>query len=260
MEKREFRGKTVEEALTQATIELGVTSDRLEYDVVEKGSSGFLGIGSKNAVILVGVREEKSEEEATVISTSDPVAEEKPMAEPVRAEAVPAKEEVVADKREPEEEAEPVDPEEVISRAKEFLSSVFDAMNLEVELKIDYEEDGRMLSIEMSGPEMGIIIGKRGQTLDSLQYLTNLAVNRKLASYVRVKMDTEDYRRRRKSTLENLARNVAYKVKRMKRPVSLEPMNPYERRVIHYALQHDSYVKTESEGEEPYRHVVVSLK
>ena len=107
---------------------------------------------------------------------------------------------------------------------------------------------------------MGILIGKRGQTLDSLQYLTNRVANKMQDGYVRVKLDTENYRQRRKETLENLAKNIAYKVKRTKKPVSLEPMNPYERRIIHSALQNDRFVTTYSEGEEPYRNVVITLK
>ncbi|MBR1627709.1 MAG: protein jag [Lachnospiraceae bacterium] len=260
MAMREFTGKTVEEALTSATIELGVTSDRLNYEIIEKGKAGIFGIGGKNAVIRVSIKEE---EPAPASKTWEPVVE-KSVSEPTPV-STSREKEIVSEKtgsivEKESEELEPIDGDEAIALAKEFLSSVFHAMGLEVELEVDFDEENLMLSIEMSGPEMGIIIGKRGQTLDSLQYLTNLAVNRKLPSYVRVKMDTEDYRRRRKATLENLARNVAYKVKRTMRPISLEPMNPYERRVIHYALQHDSYVKTESEGEEPYRHVVVSLK
>ncbi len=275
MSYRDFSGKTVDEALTRATVELGVTSDMISYEVLENGSAGFFGLGSKDAVIRVSLKEEKntdseileSEQVKTEVDNDLSYEEEievssEPSDDDVRKENVISTEEnqdkPLAHTPRSFEDAAPVDKDEVILRAREFLSSVFSAMNLEVELKVDYEEEDRMLSIEMSGPEMGIIIGKRGQTLDSLQYLTNLAVNRKLDSYVRVKMDTEDYRRRRKATLENLAHHVSYKVKRTKRPVSLEPMNPYERRVIHYALQHDSYVKTESEGEEPYRYVVVS--
>ena len=144
--------------------------------------------------------------------------------------------------------------------AKAFLTEVFDKMNLEVEIICQMDELEGVMNIELKGPEMGVLIGKRGQTLDALQYLTNLAVNRKTDTYTKIKIDTEDYRRRRKETLENLARNVAYKVKRSKKPVSLEAMNPYERRIIHYALQNDKYVTTHSEGEEPYRHVVVTLK
>ena len=142
----------------------------------------------------------------------------------------------------------------------DFLHSVFLAMNLEVEIIITKSEDGKNVDVELKGDEMGVLIGKRGQTLDSLQYLTNLAVGKQVSEYVKVKIDTEDYRKRRRDTLENLARNIAYKVKRTKRSVSLEPMNPFERRVIHSALQNDRYVNTHSEGEEPYRHVVVTLK
>ncbi len=249
MEKREFSGRTVDEALTAATVELGVTSDRLDYEIIEKGSSGFLGLGSKEAVIRVSIKDDAAEAE-----TSEAIAEEAPA---VSNEEPAAYSEERSDSR---REEKAVDVDSAVNSAREFLTSVFSAMDLEVELDISYEEEDRSLSINMSGPEMGIIIGKRGQTLDSLQYITNLAVNRSLDTYVRVKMDTEDYRKRRKATLENLARNVAYKVKRSKRSVSLEAMNPYERRVIHYALQHDEYVTTYSEGDEPYRHVVVALK
>ncbi|KAI4451055.1 hypothetical protein C823_005602 [Eubacterium plexicaudatum ASF492] len=140
------------------------------------------------------------------------------------------------------------------------MSRVFEAMELEVEILINYDEENGLMDVEFKGQEMGVLIGKRGQTLDSLQYLTNLAVNKQTERYVKVKLDTEDYRKRRKDTLENLAKNISYKVKRTKRSVALEPMNPYERRVIHSALQNDRFVSTHSEGEEPYRHVVVTLK
>ena len=208
MEYKEFTGKTVDDALTNATVKLGVTSDQIKYEVVEEGSSGFLGLGSKDAVIKV------------VVSSDE-------------------------------------DPKEV---AKEFLDGVFEAMQLEVNISMDLNEEDKTLSIDLAGPEMGVLIGKRGQTLDSLQYLTNLAVNRSSENYTRVKIDTEDYRRRRKETLENLARNMASKVKRTKKSVILEAMNPYERRIIHSALQNDNNVTTHSEGEEPYRYVVITLK
>ena len=143
---------------------------------------------------------------------------------------------------------------------RDFLNDVFQAMDMEVEIIIKKSEDEKNIDVELKGTEMGVLIGKRGQTLDSLQYLTNLAVGKQVNEYVKVKLDTEDYRKRRKETLENLAKNIAYKVKRTKRPVSLEPMNPFERRVIHSALQNDRYVSTHSEGEEPYRHVVITLK
>ena len=139
-----------------------------------------------------------------------------------------------------------------------FVKDVLAAMDMnDVEVKAEIDEEGA-LSITMDGKNMGILIGKRGQTLDSLQYLTNGVANKMQDGYVRVKLDTEDYRRRRKQTLENLAKNIAYKVKRTRKPVSLEPMNPYERRIIHSALQGDDRVSTHSEGEEPYRRVVVT--
>ena len=206
MEFVEFSGKTVDDALTNALVALGTTSDQIEYEVIEKGSNGILGFGSRDAVIKVAKK-----------ST----------------------------------------PEDVV---KDFLTDVFDKMNLEVEIITKFDEIEGVIEVELKGPEMGVLIGKRGQTLDSLQYLTNLALNRKSDNYLRVKIDTEDYRRRRKETLENLAKNMAYKAKRTKRPVSLEAMNPYERRIIHSALQNDKYVVTHSEGEEPYRQVVITLK
>ena len=206
MEFIEISAKNVDDAITQATVQLGITSDQLEYEVLDKGSTGFLGIGSKNAVIKA--RKKFSIDENVV----------------------------------------------------EFLSSIFDAMKMEVEILVAVNEEEHIIEVELKGDDMGILIGKRGQTLDSLQYLTNLAINKHSDEYYKVKIDTEDYRKRRKETLENLAKNIAYKGKRTKRPVSLEPMNPFERRIIHSALQNDRYVTTHSEGDEPYRHVVVTLK
>ena len=239
MESREFSGKTVEDALTLASVELGLTSDKLDYEVVEKGSSGILGLGAKDAVIKVSLKGEKKAAEKVASS------EEKPEKESKTSE----------DKKEVLE-----NPDEAIAVVNEFLKEVFASMNLEVTLSATYDAEENTINVDMVGPEMGIIIGKRGQTLDSLQYLANLALNRKVDTYTKVKLDTEDYRRRRKETLENLAKNCAYKAKRTRKPVSLEAMNPYERRVIHYALQDDDAVSTHSEGEEPYRHVVITLK
>ena len=202
----EVSAKNVDDAITEASIQLGTTSDNIEYEVVEKGSTGFLGIGSKNAVIKA--RKKFSLE----------------------------------------------------GNVRNFLDSVFAAMNMEVEVLIKIDEEEHSIDVELKGDDMGILIGKRGQTLDSLQYLTSLVVNKGKTNYIRVKLDTEDYRRRRKETLENLARGIAYKVKKTRKPVVLEPMNPYERRIIHSALQGNKYVETVSEGEEPYRHVVVKLK
>lgn len=206
MEFIEVSAKTVDDAITEASIKLGTTSDKIEVEVIEKGSTGFLGIKSKPAIIKARKKND------------------------------------------------------TVDNIREFLENVFSAMNMEVTIDIKKAEDDKVYEVELSGKEMGLLIGKRGQTLDSLQYLTNLAVNKHSNGYIKVKLDTEDYRQRRKDTLENLAKNIAYKVKRTKRPVSLEPMNPFERRVIHSALQGDRYVETHSEGEEPFRHVVVTLK
>ena len=150
--------------------------------------------------------------------------------------------------------------EQVVDRVYDFLKRTFDAMHIDVAISHEMDEIESTLSIELKGNDMGMLIGKRGQTLDSLQYLTSLVVNKEQKDYVRVKLDTEKYRKRRKETLENLARNIAYKVKKTRRPVSLEPMNPYERRIIHSALQGNKFVETYSEGSEPYRHVVVAPK
>lgn len=205
----EISAKTVSEAITEACLKLGVTSDKLDYQVVDEGSSGFLGIGSKPAIIKAAVKIEK----------------------------LPA--------------------EEV---AKNFLRDVFEAMNMEVAVDVVYSEENKSMDIDLAGDEMGVLIGKRGQTLDSLQYLVSLVVNKETEDYIRVKVDTENYRQRRKETLENLAKNIAYKVKKTRRSVSLEPMNPYERRIIHSALQNDKYISTHSEGDEPFRRVVVTYK
>ena len=201
----EFTGKTVDDAITEALVSLGTTSDQINYEIIDKGSAGFLGLGSKNAVIKVWKK----------FSVEESI--------------------------------------------EDFLKQVTTAMGLTITVEIKVEEDNTY-NVELFGDDMGVLIGKRGQTLDSLQYLANLAVNKNTEEYVKIKLDTEDYRKRRKDTLENLAKNIAFKVKRSKKAVALEPMNPFERRVIHSALQGDRYVTTHSEGEEPFRHVVVTLK
>lgn len=241
MEYKEFSAKTVDDAITAACQDFFVTSDKLDYEVLEEGSSGFLGIGAKPALIKARVKEEKEIVKETV---------KEPVKEAVKEEKTFAK----------ETSKTPVDGKEVEEAAKKFLGEVFDAMEMEVIVDAKYDDADKSLAIDMRGEEIGILIGKRGQTLDSLQYLVSLVINKGKADYIRVKLDTENYRQRRKETLENLAKNIAYKVKRTKRPVSLEPMNPYERRIIHSALQNDKYVTTHSEGEEPFRRVVVSLK
>ena len=202
----EVSAKTYDEAVTDALVKLGATSDQVEIEVIDKGSSGFLGIGAKPVKIKV---------------------------------------------------TKTLTPETYL---RKFLSDIFNAMKLEVEILIQIDEDSRNIDVELKGNDMGVLIGQRGQTLDSLQLLANNAVHKNFETYYKVKIDTENYRVRRKETLDNLAKNIAYKVKRTKRPVALEPMNPFERRVIHSALQNDRYVTTHSEGEDPYRHVVVTLK
>ena len=202
----EVSAKNVDDAVIEACQKLVVTRDKLEYEVIEEGSNGFLGIGSKPAIIKARVKAS------------------------------------------------------VDGKAVDFLKEVFAAMNMAVVIDAKFDETDNNLDIDLRGDDMGVLIGKRGQTLDSLQYLTSLVVNKGESTYIRVKLDTEDYRRRRKETLENLARGIAFKVKKTRKPVVLEPMNPYERRIIHASLQGNRYVETVSEGEEPYRHVVVKLK
>ena len=256
MDYIEVKAKTIDDAITDALVQLGVTSDQLDYEVIEKGSAGILGLGRKDAVIKarkkVAVPEKKEK----------PVVEKKKEDSTSKKESTPVVKEETVENSEKAQAKAPVtiDYSALEASAKDFLTQVFAAMQLEVEIITKVDEDNKVIDVEFKGPEMGMLIGKRGQTLDSLQYLTNLAVNKQSESYIKVKLDTEDYRKRRKETLENLAKNIAYKVKRTKRPVSLEPMNPFERRVIHSALQNDKYVSTHSEGEEPYRHVVVTLK
>lgn len=344
MEYRTYQARTVDEAITQACLALGVTSDRLEYDVTQEPTNGFLGIGSKPAVIRARVRSEQelqkektaieraeeadqkagvrkaaasveeehnpsSEKERQAVVTSDEI-EKRAAAAAARAkaegteESVPVRRERRENERggrrdsrgrrpdrerrdqtakrevrrrgeetpvlphepskpKPERVVKPRSEEEaaeLTKTAEDFLHSVFDAMHIKAELHVEYDQTEGAVNCMFSGEEMGILIGKRGQTLDSLQYLTSLVVNRRTDDYVRVKLDTEDYRNRRAETLNNLARNIAYKVKRTHEAVALEPMNPYERRIIHSALQGNRFVETYSEGEEPYRHVVVAPK
>jgi len=206
MDWKEFTAKTVDEALTNAMLEIGTTADNLEYEVIEKESSGFFGMFSKPARIKVRLK----------LSAEN--------------------------------------------TARKFLEEVFDAMDINAKLDIVYDKENEMLGINIEGDDMGVLIGKRGQTLDSLQYLVSLVINKNSDKYIKVKLDTENYRERRKETLENLAKNIAYKVRKTKKSVALEPMNPYERRIIHSALQNDKYVETYSEGEDPYRKVVIGYK
>ncbi|HIW22032.1 MAG TPA: protein jag [Candidatus Dorea intestinavium] len=252
--------RNLDDAITEALIQLGITSDQLDYEVIEKGSAGFLGIGIKQAVIK---------------ARRKPIVKEEPVIEPVSEKIVEVKEEViekVSDTKEVVKEEIEVTKEVEVSDKKEtveilaetikttvsFIEDVLKAMDMDdVEVHASVDKDN-ILCINLEGKNMGLLIGKRGQTLDSLQYLANRVANKAQEGYVRIKLDTEDYRRRRKETLEHLARNLANKVKRTKRPVSLEPMNPYERRIIHSYLQDDNKVTTHSEGTEPYRKVVIT--
>lgn len=294
MEYIEVTGKSVEEAITNACTKLGIPSDKLDYEVIDKGNSGFLGIfNSKPAKIKA--REKQEEPVVEQVKAQEP---KKSIEEPVHTEkkfekkadnfkkAEPKKEFKAEPKKEFKKEYKPADnhknaeikeapkaeeqpkaepftaeQKEVIKKdIKEFLNNMFGAMNMEVKADITFDDEENSVNVDLSGDNMGVLIGKRGQTLDSIQYLTSLVINKNSEKYVRVKLDTENYRKRRKETLESLAKNIAYKVKRSRRPVSLEPMNPYERRIIHSALQADKFVSTRSEGEEPFRHVVVYLE
>ena len=349
MDYREYTARSVDDAITQACMDFGVTSDRLDYQVVQEATSGFLGIGAKHAIIKACVRVEAAEtpeeieipkmkpqkaadarpkedqrrkevkkekkeeikaaagpeaneelqpeESGNVVITSDEI-EKRAAAAAARAKSEGRPEiPVHVEKREggkrdrghghdrsrrrddlkeaeavrrhepsrpkPERVIKPIpeeQAEELKNTAVAFLKSVFDAMKIDAEIEAEYIQEDGTVNCVFSGEEMGIIIGKRGQTLDSLQYLTSLVVNKKTEDYIRVKLDTEDYRARRADTLNNLARNIAYKVKKTHRSVALEPMNPYERRIIHSSLQGNRFVETYSEGEEPYRHVVVTPK
>ena len=265
--------KTVDDAITEALIQLGVTSDRLEYEVIEKGSAGFLGIGMKQAVIEARRKPESKEEKVEEPVVEEPVkaepkkvetvqpqkaAAEKKADEPQKAAFEKAVEKEVKEEVKKETKLVEVQPQ-TIEAVEDFLKNTMKAVDMEVELKTEIDQDGA-LCVDMSGEHMGILIGKRGQTLDSLQYLANRVANKHQEGYVRVKLDTENYRARREETLRHLAKNIAHKVKRNRRPVALEPMNPYERRIIHSALQSDPYVMTHSEGEEPFRKVVITLK
>ncbi|UWP61160.1 RNA-binding cell elongation regulator Jag/EloR [Ruminococcus gauvreauii] len=273
MEFIEISAKTVDDAITKACLTLETSSDNLEIQVVREGSSGFLGFGSKPAIIKARrkeivepveeikpvkpeVKKEPKKEFKKEKKQEKKQEKPKPSEKPPMTEKVPApeKKEYVVVERTPEE------IKGIEDAAREFLDSVFKAMEVPVEITIVYQKNTGNLDIDFSGADMGMLIGKRGQTLDSLQYLTSLVVNKGQEHYIRVKLDTENYRSRRKDTLENLAKNIAYKVRKTRKPVALEPMNPYERRIIHSVLQGNKYVETYSEGSEPYRHVVVTLK
>lgn len=292
MEFTEFKAATVDDAIMEASLNLGVPSTELVYEVIEEGSNGFLGIGKKPAIIKARVKVEGEDE---IMEQVEKKVEEAEKEKKTKFKMEVKQDQVHVDTfnnnktsiskkkvekkitdvtktevKKEEMEVEPVKKErvvvnpenidEILSETSKFLDDLFHAMNIETKVDIQFDKEKNDISIELSGEEMGVLIGKRGNTLDSLQYLTSLYCNKLSDVYLRVKMDTENYRARRKQTLEHLAKNIAFKVKKTRRPVYLEPMNPYERRIIHSALQNDRYVTTKSEGEEPYRKVVVLLK
>lgn len=289
-EYREFSEKSVEDAITAACQALMVTSDKLEYVVADEGSQGFLGLGARNAVIRARVKSEQDDFAKEAESVKEVLTGDETFAAPEKKEEVkesaeekkPRRRRSKGKKQTEEggentgEEAQSTEPKksrkreekpltaeqvmEVKERADAFLTQVFQAMGMDVDIDLKYDEAAHILTTSFNGDDMGVLIGKRGQTLDSLQYLVSLVVNKGLDSYVHVKADTENYRERRKKTLENLAKNISSRVKRTGHAVSLEPMNPYERRIIHSALQGDKFCTTYSEGEEPFRRVVVTLK
>lgn len=282
MEYIEVSGRTKDEAIIKASMQLETPSDELEIQVISEGSKGFLGFGSKPAVIRAGRKQknggaeadEKEKTESTGFDapgTADGKAEIERRTEPKKEEEQPNLGKPVSQKgknreyrkREPRQIEIITDQkqiDEVKGKAEEFLTDVFQAMKIEANINSVYNTSDGSLTIDFSGDDMGILIGKRGQTLDSLQYLTGLVINKGKNSYVKVKLDTENYRARRKETLENLARGIASKVRKTRKAVVLEPMNPYERRIIHATLQGNHYVETISEGEDPYRHIVVKPK
>lgn len=292
MEYIEVTGRTIDDALTNACLKLETTSDNIEYEVIEKGSNGLFGIfNSKPTKIKARVKagvssvddefskleakekksiddtiksEIKAESKKEVVKETEKAVKEEtaPKADNSKVsatQAANASEEDLEEKVNNNEPRPVLSNEEIESRIRTFLGDMFSAMDIPVEVKITFDTEEECVNVELIGENMGLLIGKRGQTLDSIQYLTSLVLNKGKEKYVRIKVDTENYRQRRKDTLESLAKNIAYKVKRSRRSVALEPMNPYERRIIHSALQGDKFVSTKSEGEEPFRHVVVYL-
>ena len=259
MQEITVTAKTYDEAVTNALLQLQTTSDNVRIEVLETGSEGIFGLGAKPYVIKVSLPQEEDLMAEAAAAEAEEAAE---TAEEIETEAedTPAAPVAVQETEEPADETEPEKAEELIAKAEKFLRDIFANMKMQVEIRSEFDKKENQMDVILSGDDMGVLIGKRGQTLDSIQYLTSLVVNKGEGKYCRVKLDTENYRERRQEKLEELARNIAHKVAKSRRAQSLEPMNPYERRIIHSALQNDPYVTTVSEGEEPYRHVVVMLK
>ncbi len=262
----EISAKTVDDAITEGLVRLGTTTDKMDVEVLEKESSGFLGfIGKHDARIRVRIKEVKS----SSMPLKKEVRQEKPAKVKDHTEAKAEEKHVTEVHRKPKKKFDENDKGEPVSSERQekakadavkFLTDVFNAMNLEASINVEFDSAENELTIDVKAEDMGVLIGKRGQTLDSLQYIVSLAINKDCSEYVKVKLDSENYRVRRKETLENLAKNIASKVKRTGKAVSLEPMNSFERRIIHSALQGDSDCETYSEGADPYRKVVVKPK
>ena len=262
----EIYAKTVDDAINEGLARLGTTSDKMEVEVVDRESSGFLGLfGRHDAKVRVRLKEVKP---ATVVEKKV-VKEVKPASVRSNIETKTEEKPVADIQRKPKKKFDEIEKSEPVSSdrqekakadAVKFLTDVFKAMKLEASINVEFDAVENELSIDVKAEDMGVLIGKRGQTLDSLQYIVSLAINKDSNEYVKVKLDSENYRIRRKETLENLARNIASKVKRTGRQVSLEPMNSFERRIIHSALQGDPDCETFSEGNDPYRKVVVKPK
>lgn len=268
MNVAEKTGKTVEDAVAAALAELGASRDEVDVKVLEEARRGILGIGSRDAKVRVTVKEQPQPEEpqqreaASEEKPAEERAEEAPQAE-VQPEAAPEKAPAEPEQTAPETDKEADkegDRQETAAAAKAFLENIFAAMGMDliIEKFISRKEDAIVLKLHGDG--IGVLIGKHGQTLDALQYLTNLAANKGRKGWNRVILDAENYRQRRRQTLERLAKNLADRVKRTGRKAMLEPMNPYERKIVHVSLQNDPKITTYSEGEEPYRKVVIDLK
>lgn len=271
-------GTSVDEAVKLALSDLKATMDEVEVTVLEEPSKGFFGIGNKlakvrvsiktatNAVVHEATEPKKEQKTETKVESSKEPSVESPMGKKVPEERdIPtekAVEKSVEKKREdikPLLQAKPEDLKDLTEHpALTFIKDTIDSMGLKMSVKASGNEE--FVFLELEGEDTGTIIGKRGQTLDAIQYLTSLVVNKGKEEYVRVVIDAENYRAKREKTLQQLADRLADKVARSKRPMKLEPMNPYERKVIHSALQNHPRVVTRSEGEEPYRRVIIELK
>lgn len=243
-------GRTVDDAITEALIELGASTEEVEIEVISKGSKGLLGFGAKEAKVKVTLKEVATEEELEVKEIKEIIPEKISIDEPVEVHEVQGDSEdtVVASREE---------VEKVIKNAEDFLNKLLKQMDIECTIKSEVVNNNR-ISISLEGKNMGIIIGKRGETLDAIQYLVNIVANKERKEYIKIMLDTENYRARREETLRRLAFKLSKKVQKSRKPIILEPMNPYDRRIIHSALQDSKFVKTHSEGKEPFRKVVIT--